>query len=107
MWHLCAKQSEVAVGVCYYYTVILQLYLYLFQWHLGMFAKEYTPLYRGFESHFGYYQGCEDYYDHTYEANPVRNYFLLVCQCTCCLSVLTTYLRGISKGLRHEEHSIH
>ena len=36
-----------------------------------MFAKEYTPLYRGFESHYGYYQGCEDYYDHTYEADPV------------------------------------
>nr|KAG5705663.1 hypothetical protein BaRGS_026602 [Batillaria attramentaria] len=40
------------------------------KWHLGMFANEYTPLYRGFESHFGYYQGCEDYYDHTYEAIP-------------------------------------
>ncbi|KAK7495650.1 hypothetical protein BaRGS_00013097 [Batillaria attramentaria] len=39
------------------------------KWHLGMFANAYTPLYRGFESHFGYYQGCEDYYDHTYEAN--------------------------------------
>ena len=45
----------------------------MFQWHLGMFANAYTPLYRGFESHFGYYQGCEDYYDHTYEAD-------LVCQ---------------------------
>ena len=41
----------------------------LFQWHLGMFAKEYTPTYRGFESHYGYYQGCEDYLDHTYQAH--------------------------------------
>uniref|UniRef100_A0A0B7ANH2 Sulfatase N-terminal domain-containing protein n=1 Tax=Arion vulgaris TaxID=1028688 RepID=A0A0B7ANH2_9EUPU len=39
------------------------------KWHLGMFKWEYTPLYRGFESHIGYYQGCEDYYTHTYEAN--------------------------------------
>ncbi|XP_012939276.1 arylsulfatase I [Aplysia californica] len=39
------------------------------KWHLGMFQWEYTPLYRGFESHIGYYQGCEDYYEHTYEAN--------------------------------------
>ncbi|KAK0055869.1 arylsulfatase I [Biomphalaria pfeifferi] len=39
------------------------------KWHLGMFKWEYTPLYRGFKSHIGYYQGCEDYYTHTYEAN--------------------------------------
>ncbi|KAH9492409.1 hypothetical protein Btru_051041 [Bulinus truncatus] len=39
------------------------------KWHLGMFKWEYTPLYRGFESHLGYYQGCEDYYTHTYEAD--------------------------------------
>jgi len=39
------------------------------KWHLGMHAWDYTPLYRGFESHLGYYQGCEDYYDHTYEAH--------------------------------------
>jgi len=38
------------------------------KWHLGMFKWEYTPLYRGFQSHLGYYQGCEDYYEHTYEA---------------------------------------
>lgn len=40
------------------------------KWHLGMFADRYLPTYRGFESHYGYYQGCEDYYDHTYEADP-------------------------------------
>ena len=43
----------------------------LFQWHLGMFAEQYLPTFRGFESHYGYYQGCEDYFDHTYEAEPV------------------------------------
>ena len=30
-----------------------------------MFAKEYTPIYRGFDSHLGYYQGKGDYWDHT------------------------------------------
>ncbi|KAK3607928.1 hypothetical protein CHS0354_006522 [Potamilus streckersoni] len=39
------------------------------KWHLGMFAEQYLPTLRGFESHYGYYQGCEDYFDHTYEAD--------------------------------------
>lgn len=42
-----------------------------FQWHLGFHKREFTPLYRGFESHYGYYLGCGDYYDHTSEANEV------------------------------------
>ena len=35
-----------------------------FQWHLGFFADEYTPLQRGFDSHYGYYMGAEDYWAH-------------------------------------------
>ena len=42
-----------------------------FQWHLGMFAEEYTPRRRGFDTHYGYYQGAAGYFDHTYEANEV------------------------------------
>uniref|UniRef100_A0A1B6DDM5 Sulfatase N-terminal domain-containing protein n=2 Tax=Clastoptera arizonana TaxID=38151 RepID=A0A1B6DDM5_9HEMI len=34
------------------------------KWHLGFFKKEYTPLYRGFHSHFGYWLGHKDYYSH-------------------------------------------
>ena len=53
----------------------------LWQWHLGMFADQYLPTWRGFESHYGYYQGCEDYYDHTYEAVEVMSpqlFFILI-----------------------------
>lgn len=35
------------------------------KWHLGHYKKEYTPLYRGFDSHLGYWTGHQDYYDHT------------------------------------------
>ncbi|XP_014229702.1 arylsulfatase B [Trichogramma pretiosum] len=35
------------------------------KWHLGFYTKEYTPTYRGFESHLGYWTGHQDYYDHT------------------------------------------
>lgn len=35
------------------------------KWHLGHFKRIYTPLYRGFRSHVGYWTGHQDYYDHT------------------------------------------
>ena len=35
------------------------------QWHLGMFAKQYTPTYRGFDTFYGYYCGKSDYWDHS------------------------------------------
>ncbi|KAF7285683.1 hypothetical protein GWI33_010178 [Rhynchophorus ferrugineus] len=34
------------------------------KWHLGSWRKEYTPLYRGFQSHLGYWTGHQDYFDH-------------------------------------------
>ena len=35
------------------------------KWHLGSHSANFTPTYRGFKSHLGYWTGHEDYYDHT------------------------------------------
>nr|CAH7753973.1 unnamed protein product [Callosobruchus chinensis] len=40
------------------------------KWHLGSYKKEYTPLYRGFKSHLGYWTGHHDYFDHTAVERP-------------------------------------
>lgn len=34
------------------------------KWHLGFYKKEYTPTFRGFRSHTGYWSGHQDYNDH-------------------------------------------
>ena len=34
------------------------------KWHLGYYQKEFTPTYRGFDSHLGYWNGIVSYYDY-------------------------------------------
>ncbi|XP_077513069.1 arylsulfatase B-like [Amblyomma americanum] len=35
------------------------------KWHLGHYAKAFTPACRGFDTFYGFYNGEEDYYSHT------------------------------------------
>ncbi|KAJ4450928.1 hypothetical protein ANN_02363, partial [Periplaneta americana] len=41
------------------------------KWHLGYFKKAYTPTYRGFASHYGFWNGFQDYYSHMVQASFV------------------------------------
>lgn len=34
------------------------------KWHLGFFRPDFTPTYRGFDSHLGYLNGLVSYYDY-------------------------------------------
>ena len=36
------------------------------KWHIGQAFRRYTPTYRGFDSWLGYYDGDEDYWNHTF-----------------------------------------
>ncbi|CAG0924779.1 unnamed protein product, partial [Notodromas monacha] len=46
------------------------------KWHLGFFQKEYTPTYRGFQTHFGYWSGKHDYWSHFSEKYISNNFFM-------------------------------
>lgn len=39
------------------------------KWHLGFCKAAYTPTRRGFDSHFGFWAGHEDYFTHVDESD--------------------------------------
>lgn len=48
------------------------------KWHLGFYKEEFTPTYRGFDSHLGYYNGLTSYYDHITQERVRKICFLLL-----------------------------
>lgn len=52
------------------------------KWHLGFFEKHYTPTYRGFDEHYGYWQGYQDYYTHIVQETVRTTFYLNVLMIT-------------------------
>ncbi|KFM61766.1 Arylsulfatase B, partial [Stegodyphus mimosarum] len=47
------------------------------KWHLGYMKRNYTPIYRGFDTFLGYYNGLIDYYDYeTFETMTSMKQFI-------------------------------
>ena len=62
------------------------------KWHLGFLAKEYTPVYRGFASHFGYLTGKEDYWDHTNVPGETVSFCFCLILCWYRCKLVVAYL---------------
>ena len=55
------------------------------KWHLGSFSAKYTPIFRGFPSHVGYWTGHLDYYNHTAQEHMdimvINSFFMPLFSC--------------------------
>ena len=75
------------------------------KWHLGHYKSVYTPLSRGFDSHYGYWTGHQDYYDHTAVEWVQIAHERLVCIITISM-IIVKYFSFPNKiecvGLRYE-----
>lgn len=74
------------------------------KWHLGHYKSVYTPLHRGFDSHYGYWTGHQDYYDHTAVEWVRVASESLVCMCVIVVIVkCCSFSNTIERlGLRYE-----
>lgn len=61
------------------------------KWHLGFFHKEYTPTYRGFDSHYGYWNGFQDYFNQSVVATVIISYLITTCNIYFKPQLDTTY----------------
>ncbi|XP_022920197.2 arylsulfatase J-like [Onthophagus taurus] len=44
------------------------------KWHLGFAYRNVTPLAKGFDSHYGYYNGLINYFDHIYQSSTMTGF---------------------------------
>ena len=47
------------------------------KWHVGYHTKKHTPVNRGFDSFFGYYNGMIQYFNHTYTQDVCTIHILI------------------------------
>lgn len=48
------------------------------KWHLGFYKRDYTPLARGFDSHFGFWTGAINYFNHTARSSVSESGMILI-----------------------------
>ena len=46
------------------------------KWHLGSHKSIYTPTFRGFDSHLGFWSGALSYYDHILQDSVSNNFYI-------------------------------